>query len=73
MHPRSGAGRIKADASTDHEVIEVKDANKSYTLHGRDLLTVFRVATRSGKSPRFVVYFQDADMTADITISKGRP
>ena len=38
VHPMSGAGRIKGDASTDDEQFEVKDAGKSFRLKETDVL-----------------------------------
>ena len=64
---------MKDDASTDDTQYEFKDAAKSYTLKGAELRTLFRHAVRQGKEPVFVVFFKDADMTATITITKGRP
>lgn len=73
MHPRSGAGRIKDDASTDWELLEVKDANRTYTLKGAELAPLHRRAAQQGKDATFIIYFTEADVTATITVTKGRP
>jgi hypothetical protein len=72
VHPRSGAGKIKSDASTDTELLEYKDANKSYSLRGDELLTLLKYAVRQGKEPVFVIYFTDADVTAEIKVMRGQ-
>ena len=74
VHPNSGAGRIKDDGHNrdTNEQYEVKDANKSYTLKGSELLTLFKRAVRRGRTATFIVYFTDADVTATITVEKGR-
>lgn len=65
-HPASGAGSIKYDGSTDEQVVEVKDASKSYTLRGAYLLDLFRHAARQGKQARLVVNYPE--VVADITV-----
>ena len=51
LHPMSGAGRIKGDASTaDGAYVEIKDANKSYTLTGDDLKKAWTEAVRAEHS-----------------------
>ena len=72
LHPRSGAGNIKEDMSTDDEVIEVKDANLTYSLKASELETVFKRAARQGKEGQFVVYFRSNGIRADITIRRGK-
>jgi hypothetical protein len=51
---------------------EIKDANKTYTLKGRELLALWKQAVNTGKEPLFVVYFTDADVTATMTIQRGK-
>jgi len=72
VHPRSGAGSIKDDGSSDFEVMEIKDANKSYTLNGKELEGLYRRATRQNKDASFIIYFTGADLTATINITKGK-
>ena len=68
VHPMSGAGSIKADGSTDDEVIEWKDANKSYTLKAADLEELRRHAIRQGKDGLFIIQFNDPRLRAVIRI-----
>lgn len=72
IHPRSGAGSIKDDASTDHEQIEIKDANKVYQLKGSELNTLLKRATQRNKDATFIVYFTEADLTATIAVTRGK-
>lgn len=71
IHPMSGAGRIKDDASTDDIQYEFKNVAASHTLKGRDLNALFIRAIRQGKSAEYVIYFEDADLTATITFQRG--
>jgi uncharacterized protein with von Willebrand factor type A (vWA) domain len=72
VHPMSGAGRIKDDASSTTDQFEFKNVLKTHTLNGKDLLALFRRAIRIGKNPVYVVYFEDSDITATIHITKGK-
>lgn len=67
-HPGSGSGKIQFDGSTDDEVIEVKEAAKSFTLSLLYLRRLFDNATRQGKGARMVVRFPGYE--ADITITR---
>lgn len=67
QHPRSGAGRIKQDGSTEDAVIEVKDANRSFTLSGTDLLAAWIDATRQGKDSVWVIRFRNG-MEAELVM-----
>lgn len=71
-HPMSGAGRIKDDGHDDEYLYEVKDTPKNYTLKGADLKGLHQRAARQGRSARWVVYFADLDITADIYITSGK-
>lgn len=73
VHPRSGAGSIKHDGSTEDLLIEVKDAARSHTMNGEYLLELFTTAVRQGKEPRYVVTFKDAGLIVDCTIRKVGP
>lgn len=72
LHPRSGAGRIKDDASTDDTIIEIKDADRSHTLKGSVLDSLFRRAVRQGKEAQYVIYFTAVDLTATIHLKRGK-
>lgn len=72
LHPRSGAGRIKDDASTSDKVLEIKDANKTHSIKGSDLAKLHRRASQQGKNAEYIIYFTDDDLTATLTITKGK-
>ena len=72
VHPNSGALRIKHDASDEETLYEIKDANKTYTLSGKELLELWKRSAQQLKDPLFVIYFTDADLTATISITKGK-
>lgn len=72
VHPASGALRIKNDASDADTIYEIKDANKTYTIKGSELLALWKRASMELKEPLFVVYFTDADLTVTMTITKGK-
>ena len=71
QHPRSGAGRIKEDGSTEDDLIEVKDANLSFSLKGADLLQTFVRATRQGKNGVWVIKFANG-IEAEIRLSRRK-
>jgi len=72
VHPASGALRIKHDASDKETIYEIKDANKIYSLKGKELLALWKRGALELKEPVFVVYFTDSDITATITIKRGK-
>lgn len=57
QHPNSGAGKIKEDGSTEEELVEVKDALKSFTLKAVDLNTSRRRAAQQGKQAMWLIQF----------------
>lgn len=69
MHPRSGAGSIKADASTDQELLEYKDANKTHTLNGEELLLLFKRGAQQGKDARYIIKFAN-NIIAEIHLTR---
>lgn len=71
IHPRSGAGSIKDDASTEDTQMEIKDANKSYQLKGSELDTLLRRAIQRDKDAEFIVYFTEHNLTATIRVTRG--
>lgn len=73
VHPRSGAGHIKDDASNESTVIEIKDAGKTHTLNAADLDGLFKRANAQGKDAEYVVYFGSKDLTATIHLQRGMP
>lgn len=72
VHPRSGAGSIKDDGSSETEQIEVKDANRTYTLKGTELDALLKRAISRDKDATFVVYFREANLTATINVTRGK-
>lgn len=68
----SGAGRIKGDGQDDDYVYEIKDAKIAYTLSGHYLEKQRREALTELKTPVMIIYFKEADLTATITITKGK-
>lgn len=56
-HPNSGAGSIPFDGSTDDEIIEVKDAAKTFRLDLTYLRRLRAEAAKSGKQGVIVVKF----------------
>lgn len=72
LHPMSGAGRIKDDASSDDIQYEFKNVAKTHTLNGWSLDGLFVRAIRQDKEARYIVYFEDADLTAEITLRRGK-
>jgi hypothetical protein len=69
LHPNSGAGRIKEDASDETRVVEFKDASKSFTLNGADLLGTFQRAVRQGKDSVWIITFANG-VEATITLNR---
>lgn len=69
-HPMSGAGRIKDDASDDQTQYEFKSVGKKHTLDGWALDGLFVRAIRQGKTPIYVVEFEDAQIVATITLER---
>lgn len=69
LHPNSGAGSIKEDASDEDRVIEFKDAAKSFTLNGKDLLGTFQRAVRQGKDSVWIIKFGNG-IEAEINLTR---
>ena len=72
-HPNSGAGRIKDDASTETTQYEFKNVSRTHTLRGQDLLALFKRAVQQGKEAEYVIHFQQENITATITLTRGHP
>lgn len=71
LHPRSGAGKIKDDASTDEAVVEIKDANLTHTVKGESLDHLLRRAISQGKDAEYVIYFTAHNLTLTGKITRG--
>lgn len=72
LHPNSGAGKIKDDASSEDVIYEVKDANKSHTVKSVELDNLLRRAIGQGKEAQYVVYFREHDLTMTCIIERGK-
>jgi hypothetical protein len=68
----SGAGRIKGDGSDADFMYEIKDASKAYTMSGSYLEKLRLEAIHDLKQPCMIIYFTEADITARITLTKGK-
>lgn len=57
----SGAGRIKGDAITsDNQYVEIKDANKSFTLTAKMLHDSWVQAMKQGRTGvKWIIQFKD--------------
>ena len=71
VHPRSGAGSIKSDGSSEETLYELKDAGKSHTIKGTDLEILFKRAVQQGKDAEYIVYFQNTDICLTGKITRG--
>lgn len=72
LHANSGAGERKEDFSTQEAVYEYKSVAKSHTLNGAKLSEQLRRAIQEGKDSKYVVYFQDANVTFEGTLKRGQ-
>lgn len=73
LHPRSGAGSIKWDASSEDTLFEMKDVQKSHTLNGAYLRRLALDAAHQGKDARYIVQFEDAGIEVECHINlKGK-
>ena len=70
LHPMSGAGRIKDDASTSEHLYEFKNVKTSHSLKGKDLLALFKRGVKQGKEPVYVVNFEDVGIIAEISLRR---
>lgn len=71
LHPGSGAGRIKHDASTADRLIEYKRATKQFTLSGKYVKDLRDAALRQDKEAELHVAFPEQKITAIITFVHG--
>ena len=73
LHPRSGAGSIKWDASSDDTLFEMKDVQKSHTLNGAYLRQLALDTAHQGKDARYIVQFEGAGIEVECHINlKGK-
>lgn len=69
LHPNSGAGSIKEDASDAETIVEIKTMNKSYTLNAAELMGTFQRAVRQGKDSVWIITFANG-IEATITLMR---
>ena len=73
LHPRSGAGSIKWDASSDEVLYEMKNVQKSHTLTGAYLRRLALDAAHQGKEARYVVTFEADGVEIECRVNlKGK-
>ena len=72
LHSNSGAGPEKNDYSTDDTVFEHKSVAKSHTLNGADLNLLRVNAAKQGKTAKYIVYFQDENITLVGEVVHGK-
>lgn len=70
-HPRSGAGTIKLDGSTEGQLFEVKSANKTITLDGDVLKRDLVRATHQGRDLVWLVQF-GSGVEAEIRVRRAQ-
>ena len=67
LHPNSGAGKIKNDASSETQLLEFKTTEaKGYRLTAEELLAILLRAQQSGKEAVFVIDFLEHGLRAEI-------
>lgn len=67
----SGAGRIKRDASDAENLVEIKDANKTYSISATDMKSLHHEASIQGKTPVIHIIFTNGYEVEGIV--KKRP
>lgn len=72
LHPNSGANAIKNDLSTDEVITEYKNVNKTHIIKGEDLDKLFRSAAAHAKEGHYTIYFEEANVTLDGVVRRGR-
>lgn len=70
VHPGSGSGRIKHDASNAEELIEFKEVAKSHSLNGNYCNQLYTRAVQQEKEALYVVTFTEANITAEIRLRR---
>lgn len=73
LHPRSGAGSIKWDASDEDTLYEMKHVKKSHALNGEYLRRLRLDAAQQGKEAVYIVQMEDAGIEVECHINlKGK-
>lgn len=71
LHPRSGAGKIKDDASNEETIFEFKEVAKSHSLSGQKLEELLVRAIQQNKTAQYDIVFLDNNLTFRGTIQRG--
>ena len=71
QHPNSGAGKIKFDGSNEDAIVEVKDANKSFTMNAAYLNSIYTTAIKQSKDAVLLIQFPD--LTIECLIKRRTP
>lgn len=59
LHPNSGALSIKYDGSTEHSIVEMKDASKSYAMTAKYVGDLFKHASKQSKDAILIIQFPE--------------
>lgn len=57
VHPNSGAGRIKNDASNGEDDFEFKTAGTTHTINSGEIAKLYRSAAKKGNGAVYVIEF----------------
>lgn len=68
LHPASGAGSIKHDASDEETLLEYKHAKKSFSMNGKYLRDLMVRGIHEDKEPILEVTFEEAGVTATVLL-----
>lgn len=69
-HARSGAGIDKGDMSDKEQVVEIKDANRSYKLSLDDVRKHWTIGVRTGKEPVMWIFMDGGKWLLKCTIER---
>ena len=71
LHPNSGAGNIKEDASTATEVLSFKTTDgKGWRITAEEMLLLLKRAQRMEKEPLYVLDFIEHGLRVEIRPSR---
>lgn len=70
LHPGSGSGSIRRDASNDEVVEEYKLASKSFQLKGTELRASYLDAVSQGKDSMWVIEFDDVGIEVEVRVRR---
>lgn len=70
LHPGSGSGKIRRDASTENVVEEYKLAGKSFRLKGDELRASYLDAVSQGKESVWVIEFDHHGIEVEVRMRR---